>query len=114
MVDVPELLAHVGTIQRGHYGLLDPSVKLAIFRELVSESVAADSVRDQLEEFLEKQRELAATKREEMKKQKEESLENGKESQGLVLNGSLVNGSHAPEDGYEFIICLSFTMLSWF
>lgn len=63
MKDIPELTSHMGTIRRGHYGLLDPHAKLHIFRELVSEVLSTDAVRQQLDEYIEQQHALVAAKR---------------------------------------------------
>ncbi|XXG60485.1 hypothetical protein AAC387_Pa04g2384 [Persea americana] len=63
MKDIPELTSHMGTIRRGHYGLLDPRAKLHIFRELVSEVLSTDAVRQQLDEYIEQQHALVAAKR---------------------------------------------------
>ncbi|XP_010245411.1 PREDICTED: DDT domain-containing protein DDB_G0282237 [Nelumbo nucifera] len=78
MVDIPELSSQIPTIKRGHYGLLDIHVKLGIFQELVAESLETDAVRKKLEEYIEQQQALAATKRgealEEARKRREEKV----------------------------------------
>ncbi|XP_058097720.1 uncharacterized protein LOC131242836 [Magnolia sinica] len=64
MEDIPELSSHIGTIKRGHYGLLDPHVKLGILGELVSQALSTDAIREQLDEYIGQRRELGARKRE--------------------------------------------------
>ncbi|MCL7041692.1 hypothetical protein MKW94_004400 [Papaver nudicaule] len=108
MREVSEFSTHIATIKRGHYGLLDPHHKLAIFRELIACSLATDAVRDQLDDSIEQQQALASKKRgvalEEGRKRREEKLlkaeSNGKE----VMNGhSLENGGkvHHYENGSD-------------
>lgn len=127
MVDKPELSGHVATIKRGHYGLLDPQVKLVIFRELVAESLTTDAVREQLDEYIEQQRELGVSKREELRRKREEQqqqpraeeseaavrpeaavVQNGKGKSSLSevhrklnQNGLSANGFHILENGYR-------------
>ncbi|CAA2967409.1 Hypothetical predicted protein [Olea europaea subsp. europaea] len=66
-----KLSTHVSTIRRGHYGLLDISVKLEIFRELVAQVLETDIVREKLDEHIEERHALASTRR-------DEALEEGK------------------------------------
>lgn len=56
---------HISTIKRGHYGLLEIHVKLAIFRELVAQALDTDTVKDKLDEYIEERQALAATRRDE-------------------------------------------------
>ncbi|KAF9608510.1 hypothetical protein IFM89_009876, partial [Coptis chinensis] len=76
MVDVPELSTNIATIKRNQYGLLETHAKLGIFRELVSQALASDAVRELLDTLIEQQQALAATKRgeavEEGRKRREE------------------------------------------
>ncbi|KAG1331194.1 putative DDT domain-containing protein [Cocos nucifera] len=72
MEDRVELSSHVTTIKRGHYGLLDINIKLGILRELVSEVLSTDAVREKLDDCIEQQQVLAATRRAEARKKKEE------------------------------------------
>ncbi|KAK9292563.1 hypothetical protein L1049_020537 [Liquidambar formosana] len=65
MIDIPELRTHITTIKRGHYGLLDPHVKLGIFQELVDQAIATDLFREKLDENIEQRQALGATRREE-------------------------------------------------
>ncbi|RZC54089.1 hypothetical protein C5167_012949 [Papaver somniferum] len=108
MKEISEFSTHIATIKRGHYGLLDPHYKLAIFRELVVCALDTDAFRDRLDDSIEQQQALAAKKRgvalEEGRKRREEKLlkaeSNGKE----VLNGhSLENGGkvHHYENGSD-------------
>ncbi|KAI3451649.1 hypothetical protein Pfo_008314 [Paulownia fortunei] len=60
-----ELSMHVSTIKRGHYGLLEVHVKLAIFRELVAQALETDTVKDKLDEYIEERQALAAARRDE-------------------------------------------------
>ncbi|KAL0332587.1 UNVERIFIED_CONTAM: hypothetical protein Scaly_2160200 [Sesamum calycinum] len=53
------------TIKRGHYGLLEICVKLAIFRELVAQALETDTIKDKLDEYIEERQALAATRRDE-------------------------------------------------
>lgn len=72
MGNQPELSGRLTTIKRGHYGLLDAHVKLSILRELVEEALLTGAVRVRLNEYVEQQQVLAATKRDQIRKQKEE------------------------------------------
>lgn len=67
-----ELSSHVTTIKRGHYGLLDINIKVGILRELVSEVLSTDAVREKLDNCIEQQQVLAATRRAVARKKKEE------------------------------------------
>ncbi|KAK4393709.1 DDT domain-containing protein DDB [Sesamum angolense] len=51
--------------KRGHYGLLEIRVKLAIFRELVAQALETDTIKDKLDEYIEERQALAATRRDE-------------------------------------------------
>ncbi|XP_020111994.1 DDT domain-containing protein DDB_G0282237 isoform X2 [Ananas comosus] len=64
--------SHITTIRRGHYGLLETHVKLGILRELVEEALITTDIREKLDERIEQQQALRATKREETRKKKEE------------------------------------------
>nr|XP_043638547.1 DDT domain-containing protein DDB_G0282237 [Erigeron canadensis] len=70
-----ELAAHISTIKRGHYGLLDMHSKLAIFCELVAHVLSSDIMREKLDEYIEERKALASEKRgkalEEGKKRRE-------------------------------------------
>ncbi|KAL9225530.1 hypothetical protein vseg_001439 [Gypsophila vaccaria] len=96
MVDVPELTSHLATIKRGHYGLLDPLVKLRILTELVDHVVATALVREKLDENLEQRHALGAEKR-------GEALEEGKMKREVKARLKAVaeaNGA-APEDSSD-------------
>ncbi|MQM01478.1 hypothetical protein Taro_034233 [Colocasia esculenta] len=89
MTNKSELSSQVAIIKRGHYGLLDPEVKLGILRELVMESLITDAIREQLDEYIEQQRELAATKREELKRKREELHSKAEEAETITNKGSI-------------------------
>lgn len=123
----------VGTIKRGHYGLLDVHRKLQILRELVVEALETNAIRDKLDERFEQQQALEAVKREEARKKKEELLkmvnsdleakegnimENGS-SNGHIPSLNEINVNHSEEvhlpdknqtaeNGYISIIFLSY------
>lgn len=90
MIDISELTTHIPTIKRGHYGLLEPSIKLQILKVLVDQVTATDLVREMLDERLEERHALAASKRgealEEGKKKREakERLKAVSETNGIV------------------------------
>ncbi|KAM0940236.1 putative transcription factor & chromatin remodeling DDT family [Dioscorea sansibarensis] len=81
-----ELSGRLTTIKRGHYGLLDARVKLCILRELVEEALLTDAVRERLNECVERQQVLAATKRDQTRKQKEEQHLKKEESATSEMN----------------------------
>lgn len=91
MIAISELTTHIPTIKRGHYGLLEPLVKLTILKELVDQAIATDQVRGKIDERLEERQTLAASKRgealEEGKKKREakERLKAVSETNGIVL-----------------------------
>lgn len=99
LVGTVELSNHIGTIKRGHYGLLDIQVKLAILRELVCRVLETEYFKEKLDEDIEKQYALAATRREEIleesRRKREDLLKiqsNGKEATKGCGNSS-DNGS---------------------
>nr|GMC68161.1 DDT domain-containing protein DDB_G0282237 [Ipomoea batatas] len=65
MTGIAELSAHISTIKRGHYGLLDVHVKLAILRELVAQALESDLFKEKLDEDMDKRQALAAARRDE-------------------------------------------------
>ncbi|KAG8383925.1 hypothetical protein BUALT_Bualt04G0064700 [Buddleja alternifolia] len=80
-----ELCKHISTIKRGHYGLLEIHVKLAIFRELVGHALETDTVKERLDEYIEERQALAATRRDEAldegrKRREEKELRKSKTS----------------------------------
>lgn len=91
LTGISELTTHIPTIKRGHYGLLEPPIKLRILKELVDRAIATDLVRGKLDERLEERQTLAASKRgealEEGKKKREakERLKAVSETNGNVL-----------------------------
>ncbi|KAK9095902.1 hypothetical protein Sjap_021399 [Stephania japonica] len=113
---MPELSTHIATIRRGHYGILEIRAKLNIFQELITVVLATDAVREQLDQYIEQQQELAATKRgeaiEEARKRKEEKEINKVESdvkevrEKTLANGGgklqiSENGSSGKQNGME-------------
>ncbi|CAN7068970.1 unnamed protein product [Brassica rapa subsp. trilocularis] len=64
-VDIPDLCCDIGTIKRGHYGLLDPNVKLGILRELVNQIAETMLFKGEVDELLEQRHALGAARREE-------------------------------------------------
>ena len=65
MINIPQLRHYEATIKRGHYGLVDASAKLEIFRELVNHALETAIVREKLDEFIEQRQALGASRREE-------------------------------------------------
>lgn len=107
LVGVAELSNHIGTIKRGHYGLLDAQVKLAILRELVCRVLETEYFKEKLDEDIEKQNALAATRREEIleesRRKREDHLKvlsNGKEATKECGNSSDTGSdNHLRENG---------------
>ncbi|KAK4416611.1 hypothetical protein Salat_2486600 [Sesamum alatum] len=97
-----ELSMHISTIKRGHYGLLEIRVKLAIFRELVAHALETDTIKDKLDEFIEERQALAATRRDEAldegRKRREE-----KERRKSKANGKEVKEERRVKSGYHSI-----------
>ncbi|CAL9081762.1 unnamed protein product [Musa textilis] len=94
MRDREELSGSVGTIKRGHYGLLEAHIKLRILRELVAEALGTDAIRVNLEERVEQQQALAAVKRDEARRQKEELLKmENSDNKGTAAGNIVENGS---------------------
>ncbi|CAH8281915.1 unnamed protein product [Eruca vesicaria subsp. sativa] len=89
-VDIPDLCCDIGTIKRGHYGLLDPNVKLKILRELVNQIAETMLFKGEVEELLEKRHALGAARREEAlaearhKRKEKERSKNGEEAEVLA------------------------------
>ncbi|CAH9110855.1 unnamed protein product [Cuscuta europaea] len=65
MIDIAELCAHISTIKRGHYGLLDVSIKLKIFGELIAQAFMLGLFKEKLDEDIEKRQALSAARRDE-------------------------------------------------
>ena len=72
MIRKEEFSSKVSTIRRGHYGLLDTGLKLKILRELVEEAITTSAVREKLNEWIDQQQALAAAKRVDARKNREE------------------------------------------
>ncbi|RAL45536.1 hypothetical protein DM860_016028 [Cuscuta australis] len=71
MMGIAKLCAHISTIKRGHYGLLDVSIKLKILGELVAQTCMLGLFKEKLDEDIEKRLALAAARR-------DEALEDGR------------------------------------
>lgn len=107
LIGIVELSNHVATIKRGHYGLLDIQAKLAILCELVSRVLETEYFKEKLDEDIEKQHALAATRREEIleesRKKREDHLKiqsNGKEAtKGCGNSSDTVSDNHLRENG---------------
>ncbi|KAJ4964333.1 hypothetical protein NE237_024272 [Protea cynaroides] len=100
MEDIPKLSTLIGTIKRGHYGLLDPRAKLGILRDLVDQALATNAIREQLDKYIEQHQALAATKRGEAveegrKRRKEKEFLKANPDTKEVLQGRILeNGGH--------------------
>lgn len=85
-VDIPDLCCDIGTIKRGHYGLLDPSAKLEILRELVNQIAETMLFKGEVDELLEQRHALGAARREEalaeakQKRKEKERSKSGEEA----------------------------------
>ncbi|KAK4717413.1 hypothetical protein R3W88_015751 [Solanum pinnatisectum] len=107
LTGIVELSNHVATIKRGHYGLLDIQAKLAILRELVCRVLQTEYFKEKLDEDIEKQYALAATRREEIleesRKKREDHLKiqsNGKEAtKGRGNSSDTGSDNHLRENG---------------
>lgn len=102
MIGISDLTTQIPTIKRGHYGLLDPPIKLRILKELADQVLTTDLVREKLDEYLEQRQALAASKRGEAVegKKKREAKEHSKivsEDNGVVPEHS----SNIIEDGLD-------------
>ena len=115
MIGISDLTNQIPTIKRGHYGLLDPSIKLKILKELVDRVLSTDLVREKLDEYLEQRQALAASKREEAveegkkKREAKEHLKVVSEANGMLPEhnsdiiedgpGVIRNNDHSMENG---------------
>lgn len=99
MVKCSDFKTTISRIRRGHYGLLDSQVKVAILRKLVDQALATDLIRELLDAHIEQRHALEATMKEialqEAKKEREEkellkpeSISNG------VMNGNASKRIH--------------------
>jgi len=126
MIRKEEFSSKVSTIRRGHYGLLDTGLKLKILRELVEEAITTSAVREKLNEWIDQQQALAAAKREDTRKNREEqklnmegvpenernhtdTLQNDKECPGIQRGGKEEKGfnillSSKTGDGKMFLV----------
>lgn len=110
MIGIAELSAHISTIRRGHYGLLDVDVKLKILGELVAQAFMSDLFKEKLDEDIEKRQALAAARRdealEEGRKRREEKERSKTQSaekvarEGHINSMNHVNSNHIRENGY--------------
>ncbi|CAN8256840.1 unnamed protein product [Cochlearia groenlandica] len=87
-VDTPDLCLDIGAIKRGHYGLLEPNVKLKILRELVNHITETSMFKKEIDDLVEQQHALGAARREEalmearQKREEKERSKNGEEANG--------------------------------
>ncbi|KAJ0266073.1 Uncharacterized protein HA466_0001320 [Hirschfeldia incana] len=101
-VDIPDLCCDVGTIKRGHYGLLDPSVKLKILSELVNQIAETILFKGEVDELLEQRHALGAARREEAlaearhKRMEKERSKNGEEAE-VLANSKLGKKKNSPQ-----------------
>ncbi|KAL6634162.1 hypothetical protein ACP70R_026833 [Stipagrostis hirtigluma subsp. patula] len=94
MTKIKELSGNVATIRRGCYGLIDIDIKLKILRELVEEAIMTSAIRETLSERVDQKQALAAAKRDNIRK--------GKENQNLNIDIDLANEKNqmdAVQDG---------------
>lgn len=107
MQRVPEVSSCISTIKRGHYCILDAGSKLCILRELISQALETTAFREHLDEVLEQQQMLRATRREEALEEgrkRKEQKELLKAASGTQTEGNIENGGssgHAVENGYD-------------
>ncbi|XP_010491512.1 PREDICTED: DDT domain-containing protein DDB_G0282237-like isoform X2 [Camelina sativa] len=94
-VDASDLCIDLGTIRRGHYGLLDPIVKLKILREIVNHITVTSMFKGEIDELVEQRHALGAARREEaltearQKREEKERSKTGEESNGVLDNSRL-------------------------
>lgn len=98
VINIPELCSHIALIKRGHYGLLNPNVKLGILRELVNQVLQTDLFREKLGDHIEQRRALGATRRGEAleegrkkRERKEKMMADADADAGADANG-VMNG----------------------
>ncbi|KAF8045543.1 hypothetical protein N665_4732s0002 [Sinapis alba] len=102
-VDTPDLCVDVGTIKRGHYGLLEPHVKLKILRELVNHIAETIAFKGEIDKLVEQRHTLGAARREEAlaearkKREEKERSNTGEESDGVLDNSRLENKKNSPQ-----------------
>ncbi|XP_050371867.1 uncharacterized protein LOC126789845 [Argentina anserina] len=109
MVNIPELHEHTATIKRGHYGLLDPNAKLAVFRELINQALESKIVREKMDEIVEQRQALGVSRREEAleearkKRAKKEQLkaepDGNREVDIKGVGNASANGNHIKQNG---------------
>lgn len=102
-VDTPDLCFDIGTIKRGHYGLLDPNVKLKILRELVNHITETSVFKGEVDELVEQRHALGAARREEalaearQKREEKERSKTGDEADGVLENNRLEKKKNSPQ-----------------
>ncbi|KAG2300763.1 hypothetical protein Bca52824_037235 [Brassica carinata] len=94
-VDIPDLCCDIGTIKRGHYGLLDPNVKLGILRELVNQIAETMLFKGEVDELLEQRHALGAARREEAlaEADRKERIKNAPKLARKLERKTMENGS---------------------
>ncbi|WOK97380.1 DDT domain-containing protein [Canna indica] len=97
MKDREGFSSHLGTIKRGHYGLLETHLKLSILRELIREALETNAIRGKLDERFEQQQALAAIKRDEARRKKLKVENSDKETNEVCIteNGNRDDQSSA-------------------
>ncbi|KAF8081690.1 hypothetical protein N665_0870s0012 [Sinapis alba] len=101
-VDTPDLCFDIGTIKRGHYGLLEPNVKLKILRELVNHIAETIAFKGEIDKLVEQRHTLGAARREEAlaearkKREEKERSKTGEESDGVLDDSRLENKKNSP------------------
>lgn len=98
MTKIEELSSNIATVRRGYYGLIDTDIKLKILRELVEEAITTSALREKLSERVDQQQALAAVKRENTRKEKEEQNSN---IETAMKNEK--NQAYAVQDGNESV-----------
>lgn len=83
MISKEEFSGKVSTIRKGCYGLLETRLKLKILRELVEEAITTSSVREKIGEQIDQQGALAAARKADARKKREEKFNMG----GVAENG---------------------------
>ncbi|VVB13751.1 unnamed protein product [Arabis nemorensis] len=102
-VETPDLCSDIGTIKRGHYGLLDPNLKLKILRELVNRITETSVFKGEVDELVEQRHALGAARREEalaearQKREEKERSKTGDEADGVSDNNRMEKKKNSPQ-----------------
>ncbi|XP_057770137.1 LOW QUALITY PROTEIN: uncharacterized protein LOC130989969 [Salvia miltiorrhiza] len=91
-ISAAKISSHISTIKRGHYALLEIHIKLAIFRELVTQALETETAKNMLDEYIEEGQAFSATRRDEAldegRKRREERERRKAEATGKRATGS--------------------------